>query len=256
MARSGARAKRLIKALPLLHALLGLLGLALVSGCAHRLAEQDLDPDPWEGVNRKVFAFNDTVDQYALQPAARAYLKVTPGWLNEGINRFFGNLADLRSGINSMLQWRWSVAGQNMARFTVNSTLGVGGFFDVASEIDLARSDQDFGLTLARWGFASGPYIVLPLMGPATLRSTGGRVPDYWLWAPNYIENNPVSYGLTALSLLDERARLLSLEDAIVGDRYTFLRDTWLQNRRSKLGVAPREDNFGEEFEPAGDDGW
>jgi phospholipid-binding lipoprotein MlaA len=244
------------KAVPLMRASLLLLALMLVGGCAHRVAEPELDPDPWEGFNRKVFAFNNTVDQYAYKPAARAYLKITPDWLNEGINRFFGNLSDLRSGVNGMLQWRWSVAGENLGRFAVNSTLGVAGFFDVASEIELARSDQDFGLTLGRWGVASGPYIVIPFMGPATIRSTGGQVPDYWLWLPNYIDDDLTSYTLTALSLLDRRARLLRMEGAIVGDRYTFIRDTWLQNRRTKLGMAPEEDDFGEGFEPAGDDGW
>jgi phospholipid-binding lipoprotein MlaA len=256
MARTGHGDNRFDTTARLLCAPLCLLALVLATGCAHRVAEQDLDPDPWEGVNRKVFAFNNTVDAYAVRPAARAYLKVTPDWLNQGFNRFFANLSDLRSSINGMLQWRWSIAGQNLTRFTINSTLGVGGFFDVASEIDLARSEQDFGVTLARWGVASGPYIVMPLMGPGTLRSTAGRVPDYWLWLPSYLEDDVVSYGLTALSVLDERARLLSMEDAIVGDRYSFLRDIWLQNRRSKLGLAPQEDDFGEGFEPAGDEEW
>ena len=256
MALTGERDNQTPRAVPFLRAPLVLLMLVLVNGCASRLAEPELDPDPWEGINRKVFAFNNTVDRYAYKPAAEAYLEVTPDWLNEGINRFFHNLTDLRSGVNGILQWRWSVAGENLARFTVNSTLGVAGFFDVASEIDLARSEQDFGLTLARWGVASGPYIVMPLMGPATIRSTGGRVPDYWFWVPNYIDDNPTSYGVTALSLLDRRARLLSMEGAIVGDRYTFIRDTWLQSRRKKAGLDPREDDFGEGFEPAGEDDW
>lgn len=244
------------RAVPLMRAALLLLALVLVSGCAHRMSESELDPDPWEGVNRKVFAFNNTVDQYAYKPVAQAYLEVTPDWLNESINRFFDNLTDLRSGINGILQWRWSVAGQNLGRFTVNSTLGVAGLFDVASEIELARSDQDFGLTMARWGVASGPYIVMPFMGPATIRSTAGRAPDYWLWVPNYIDDTLTSYGVTAISLLDRRARLLGMEGAIVGDRYTFIRDTWLQNRRQKAGLAPQQDDFGEGFEPSGDDGW
>ncbi len=245
-----------IRAAPLMRVPLFLLTLVLMGGCAHRVADAELETDPWEGFNRKVFAFNNTVDQYAYKPAARAYLKVTPNWLNESINRFFNNLSDLRSGVNGILQWRWSVAGQNLGRFTVNSTLGVAGLFDVASEIELARSDQDFGLTMARWGAASGPYIVMPFMGPATIRSTAGRAPDYWLWVPNYVDDEPTSYGVTALSLLDRRARLLSMEGAIVGDRYTFIRDTWLQNRRTRMGLAPEEDDFGEGYEPAGDDDW
>lgn len=231
------------------------LALTLVNGCASRLAGgENLDPDPWEGFNRKVFAFNDTVDQYAYKPAAQTYEQVTPDWLEQAVRRFFANLTDLRSALNGVLQWRWSEAGQNLGRFTVNSTMGVAGLFDVASRIELSKSEQDFGLTLARWGFGSGPFLVLPLQGPATLRSTLGEGPDYFLWAPSYIDHQLTSYSVTAVSLLDRRVQLLSAERAIVGDKYTFIRNTWLQSRRRKAGIAPEEDNFGEGFESSEDD--
>ena len=140
-----------IRAAPLMRVPLFLLTLVLMGGCAHRVADAELETDPWEGFNRKVFAFNNTVDQYAYKPAARAYLKVTPNWLNESINRFFNNLSDLRSGVNGILQWRWSVAGQNLGRFTVNSTLGVAGLFDVAGPLGSGFRADHGALGCGQW---------------------------------------------------------------------------------------------------------
>lgn len=234
--------------------------LVLLTGCAARAADDgNAEVDPWEGFNRKMFAFNETLDRYAGRPAARAWRKVTPGWFDETVTRVFENIKDLRSAVNSTLQWEWPRAGQSFGRFTVNSTLGVAGLFDVASRIELDKSEQDFGLTLADWGVASGPYLVLPFSGPGTVRSNIGRVPDYWLWAPNYVDDRMTSYGISAVYLVDMRAGLLDLEKAIVGDRYTFIRDAWLQSRFRKTGEASPEDDFGEGFDDDfgdGDDGW
>lgn len=221
---------------------------------ARDLAGQPVDP--LESVNRKVFAFNEFVDKYAGKPVAKGYRKVTPGWMDDAITRFFQNLKDLRSSVNGVLQWEWSKAGNNFGRFTVNSTLGVAGFFDVATDVGLDKTPEDFGLTLAKWGAEAGPYLVLPLLGPSTTRAAAGQVPDYWLWGPNYIESEGVEYAVDAVYVIDMRADLLDFERAIVGDKYTFIRDSYLQNRRYKAGEAPVKDDFGEGFDSSGEDGW
>lgn len=233
--------------------LAGALIALVLGGCASQPAGSDgaaADPDPWEGFNRKVHAFNDTMDRYALKPAAKGYRKVSPDWLDETVTRFFSNINDFTSALNSAFQWRWDDATESMGRFTVNSTLGVAGLFDVASRIELQQHEQDFGLTLARWGVDMGPYVVLPFLGPATVRSAAGRVPDYYLDPRTHLEDQTLDNSLTALSALDTRADLLDLERAIVGDRYTFIRETYLQRRRQKAGETPQRDDFGEGFEP------
>ena len=233
--------------------LFALVVLVLLGGCASRTADTagaTPDPDPWEGLNRKVFVFNDTLDRYALKPVAKGYRKVTPGWLDQTVTRFFGNIDDFTSALNSVFQWRWGEATESLGRFTVNSTLGVAGLFDVASRIELSKQDEDFGLTLARWGVDMGPYVVVPFLGPATVRSAAGRVPDYYLDPLTYLEDQALDNSLTVLSIVDTRADLLDLERTIVGDRYTFIRSTYLQRRRQKAGEAPQRDDFGEGFEP------
>ena len=213
------------------------------------------ETDPFEPLNRKVFAFNQTLDDYLARPAARGYREVTPGWLDDGITRLFENLRDLRSAINGVLQWEWGNAGNNFGRFTVNSTLGVAGFFDVASSVDLRKTPEDFGLTLAKWGTAQGPYLVLPVLGPSTSRAAAGLGPDYLFWPPNFIDHTLTRYSVEVTNAVDQRAGLLDLERAIVGDRYTFIRDTYLQNRRYKTGQEPPVDDFGDGFEDTGE-GW
>lgn len=217
--------------------------------------EQAAEVDPFEPMNRRIFAFNQTLDDYLARPAARGYREVTPGWLDDGITRLFENLRDLRSAVNGALQWEWANAGNNFGRFAVNSTLGVAGFFDVASSVDLDKTPEDFGLTLAKWGAARGPYLVLPVLGPSTTRAAVGMAPDYLLWPPNYIDHTLTQYSVEATNAVDQRAGLLDLEQAIVGDRYTFIRDAYLQNRRYKAGKEPPVDDFGKGFEGNGE-GW
>lgn len=212
--------------------------------------------DPWEGFNRKVFIFNDKFDSYLAKPLAKGYRKATPGWLDNTVTRFFQNLRDLRSTINDVFQWKWHEAGQNFGRFAINTTLGVAGLFDVASRVDLDKKDEDFGLTLARWGVKSGPYVVLPFLGPATVRSGVGMIPDHYLWATTYLEEEQHSYIAYGLYKLDERADLLDFEKSIVGDRYTFIRNAYLQNRRFKAGEQQQSmDDFGSGF-GGGDGSW
>ena len=190
-----------------------------------RFAEQD----PWEGFNRKVFSFNQFTDRWLLKPVARGYRWITPQWLNDTITRVFENLDDLKSSLNSVLQWRWGNAGDDFGRFAVNSTLGVAGLFDVASRLDIPKHSTGLDMTLARWGVHAGPYLVLPILGPSTVRGAGAYYPGTYLWAPSYIADDPARYGVYALYGIDTRADLLGLEKNIVGDRYTFLRDAYLQ---------------------------
>ncbi len=194
-------------------------------------AGQFEERDPWEGFNRKIFGFNDFVDRYAIKPAAKGYQWITPQWLDDTVTRFFSNLGDIGDSINYVLQWRWGEAGSNLGRFTVNTTLGIAGLFDVASRMDLNNSDTNLDVTLGRWGVPSGPYLVLPILGPSTVRDTGTLYPRSYLWPPTYIEDDLTRYSVAALYGVDLRADLMELERNIVGDRYTFIRNAYLQRR-------------------------
>lgn len=190
-----------------------------------RFSEQD----PWEGFNRKIFAFNQFTDRWLIKPVAKGYDWITPQWLNDTVTRVFENLDDLKSSLNSVLQWRWGYAGDDFGRFAVNSTLGVAGLFDVASKLDIPKHSTGLDMTLARWGVHAGPYLVLPILGPSTVRGAGAYYPGTYLWAPSYIADDPTRYSVYALYGIDTRADLLGLEKNIVGDPYTFLRDAYLQ---------------------------
>lgn len=217
--------------------------------------------DPWQGVNRKIFAFNEGFDRYLLKPVARGYKKVTPTVVDNSISRFFANLADLRSSVHGVLQWEWGNAGNNMGRFVVNSTVGIAGLFDAATDLGLRKTNEDMGLTFAQWGIGEGPYLVLPFLGSSTVRDAVGLIPDDWLRARHYIDHDPTRFSVTAVYVVDLRADLLDVERAISGDRYIFLRDFYLNSRRLAAGEAPPEDDFGSElpagdWDDSGDDGW
>jgi phospholipid-binding lipoprotein MlaA len=220
-----------------------LAGLALAAaGCA-----TNGDPrDPLEGLNRGVQAFNDVVDENALQPAARLYRKVTPSGFRDAVRNFFNNLDDLYIGANNLLQGKVEQAMSDLMRVAVNTTFGFFGIIDWASDMGLEKHNEDFGQTLARWGVGSGPYLVLPLLGPSTLRDTAA-VPLDWegdlvQWHTPVDERN----ALTLTRTVARRADLLdvgrTLEEAAL-DRYVFLRESWLQRRRSLVydGRPPRE---------------
>ncbi|OBX37080.1 VacJ family lipoprotein [Halomonas elongata] len=216
--------------------LLAGLALAALSGCATTSGGTEANPeDPWEGFNRGVFAFNDTLDRYALKPVAQGYHFVTPDPVETGVGNFFSNLGEIRTTLNSLLQGKGANAGASTGRFLINSTVGVLGIFDVASHMDLTAREEDFGQTLAVWGVDSGPYLVLPFLGPSTVRDTGGLPVDFYTYPVTYVEDDTVRYSLTGLRLIDTRAGLLDQEDLIRGDRYSFIRDTWLQRRRFEV---------------------
>ena len=214
--------------------------------------------DPWEGWNRKVFSFNETVDTYTAKPAAQAYRKVTPGFFRRSVGNFFNNLRDLRSGVNNILQWRWGDAGHNLGRFGLNTTLGVAGLFDVATSAELDKRDSDFGITLARWGAPQGPYMMLPLMGPSTVRDTVGMFPDDYLALRRYVDHDLTSWTVLGLYVLDVRATVLDYEAAITGDRYVFIRDFYLSSRDRLAGQSDAEADFefGDDLDEDWDDAW
>ncbi|WP_417213888.1 VacJ family lipoprotein [Alcanivorax sp.] len=218
--------------------------------------------DPWEDINRKIFAFNEALDKYGLKPVAKGYDKVTPQWMNDTITRFYENLRDFRSGLNSVLQWRWGHVGQNWGRFAVNTTLGIGGLFDVASKVELEKRNTDLGLTFARWGVPEGPFMMLPFFGPSTGRDAAAILPEDYMRLRHYIPHDLTRHSFTAVYVVDLRADLLDLERNIVGDRYTFLRNAYLQRRRFESGDRPslrfpeieaRDSELDDEYE---DDGW
>ena len=195
--------------------------------------------DPWEGFNRKMFGFNEFVDRYALKPAAKSYRFVTPQWMDDAITRVFSNLGDATSGLNNILQWRWGQARDNFGRFAVNTTLGLAGLFDVASELDIPKHKTDLGLTLARWGVNSGPYLVLPFFGPSTVRDGVSIWPETYLNPIRYmVEDDTHRLAIAALYAVDLRADLLDLEGNIIGDRYTFIRNFYINQRMKGEGLS------------------
>lgn len=210
--------------------------------------EAEAPVDPWEGFNRKVHQFNETADRWVLKPVARGYVKVTPEPVEQGVSNFFGNLLEVRNIFNDVLQWKWKQAGNDTGRFLVNSTLGVGGVFDVARHMKLEKSDgEDFGQTLAAWGVNSGPYLVLPLLGPSTIRDTAGLPADWLVHPIDQIDHVRTRNIVRALDFINTRAELLEAEAFVSGDRYTFLREAYLQRRDYLIQDGDVEDDdFGD----------
>lgn len=202
------------------------------------------EQDPWESFNRPIFTFNDTVDTYALRPLAQGYQAVTPDPVEDGISNFFNNIGEIKTLANSLLQGRFQEAGVSTARFMFNSTFGLLGFFDVATKMDLQHSQSDFGITLGVWGVDSGPYLVLPLLGPSTVRDGLAKLPDTKVEPYGYMDDVRLRNSVRALDIVQTRAGLLPMEKMIVGDRYVFIRNAYLQNREFKILGGRVEDDF------------
>ncbi len=244
------------KGLPLL-----LATLLVTSGCASTQTADTANPDdPWEGFNRKVFAFNDVVDRYTLKPIAKGYRTITPDPVQTGVGNFFSNLGELRTAINSVLQGKPGNAGLATSRFLINSTVGIAGLLDYATLMEITADEEDFGQTLAVWGWEDSRYLVLPLLGPSTLRDTTGLPADITSYPVYYVDDDTVRISLTALNLIDVRAGLLDQEELIRGDRYRFVRDAFLQSRQfeisdGELGDDPfAADDFDFDDSDFGDD--
>ena len=204
--------------------------------------------DPWENWNRKVFAFNEGLDAYVLKPVATAYANVVPQPVRRGVDNFFANAADAWSAVNNVLQGKGQAAFEDVVRVTTNSFFGIGGIFDVASEIGIPRHKEDFGQTLGRWGFGAGAYVVWPLFGPSTVRDSIALPLDRAASPALLIDDGRTQFSLTVLQVINTRANLLGASqvlDDIALDKYSFLRDAYLQRRRSLVydGNAPDTDS-------------
>ncbi|MHA6493580.1 MlaA family lipoprotein [Pseudomonas borbori] len=208
------------------------------------LAAQAAEEDPWEGFNRAIFSFNDTVDTYGLKPLAQGYQAVTPQFLEDGVHNVFANIGDVGNLANNLLQGKFHNAGVDSGRLIFNTTFGVLGFFDVAKQMGLSRNDEDFGQTLGAWGLGSGPYLVLPLMGPSTVRDAGARIPDSYLTPYPHMEHVPTRNVVRGVNIVDARANLLSAERMVSGDKYIFIRNAYLQNREFRVQDGQVEDDF------------
>lgn len=219
----------------------GTLGLA---GCATGM---DRDPrDPIEPFNRAMYSFNETVDKVVLKPLAKGYQAITPAPVDKGVTNFFNNLGDLRSAVNNLLQFKVGRAVSDVGRFAINSTIGVLGLMDVASNMDLPRYNEDFGQTLGVWGVGPGPYIVLPFFGPSSGRDGVGVVVDWFTDPIMLIDDDAVRWAVRGLKVVDTRADLLGASrilDQAALDPYAFVRDAFLQQRQSLVydGNPPEE---------------
>lgn len=225
-----------IKRLSLLVACTGVLSLPVLA--------QANEEDPWQGYNRFMFRINDNVDMYTLKPLAKGYQAVTPQFLEDGVHNVFRNIGDVGNLANNLLQAKFHDAGVDSSRLIFNTTFGLLGFFDVGTAMGLQRSDEDFGQTMGAWGLNSGPYVVLPLLGPSTVRDAFGKVPDSMLVAPAFIDHVPTRNVVRGVQLVDLRASLLSAERLISGDKYIFVRNAYLQNREFKVRDGEVEDDF------------
>lgn len=221
-----------------------LLCAALAAGCA--TGPKANPADPLEPFNRSMFEFNEALDRGVLKPVATAYRDVTPELVRRGVGNFFTNLDDAWSFVNNALQFKGQAAGESFMRFGVNTFFGLAGILDVASEMGIERHPEDFGQTLGHWGVGAGPYIVLPVLGPSTLRDTAALPVDVRGDAVSQVDDVPVRNTLWTLRTVDRRAHLLKagdmLEEAAL-DKYTFLRDAFLQRRRNDVfdGNPPSE---------------
>lgn len=216
--------------------------------------EKPRNVDPFEPFNRTMFTVNNGLDQYLVRPLAVGYDWVMPGFAKRGVGNMFANFYDFNSAVNGVLQGRFAGAGQSGGRFLINSTVGLVGLFDVATPMGVPPIRTDFGHTLSIWGFESGPYLMVPLFGPRTIRSGTGTIFDAYTSVPTYIPNVPVRNSLFGLGLIDGRSRLLQADELITGDRYIFVRDAYLSSREAFVNDGVVEDNFsdfeqGEDFE-------
>lgn len=185
--------------------------------------------DPFEDINRKVWAFNEFLDNNLAKPTAEIYTSLAPNFVEVGMSNFFRNINELDNTANQLLQGHPVLALNDFTRFLINSTIGLGGFIDVGSRIGLQRHDEDFGQTLGAWGVSTGPFLMLPLYGPTTPRGLAGKSVSSVLGGTFAIEEDDVKLGITALDALETRARYLEVEPLIIGDRYSFIRDSYLQ---------------------------
>ncbi len=206
----------------------------MLSGCATHA-----NKDPLEGLNRGIYKFNDTADKAVVKPVAGAYKAVVPSPVRTGVNNFFSNLTTFTSAVNDLLQFKFAKAFEGAGRFVINSTFGIGGLVDVASMDGIEKRNEDFGQTLGYWGLGSGPYIVLPFLGPSSLRDTAGFAVDTVAFDPiSYVKDARDANQLRIVKFLDKRAQYLPASDLLdeaALDPYAFMRDAYLQRRAAQI---------------------
>lgn len=212
------------------------------------VADEGRDNDPLETFNRAIFSFNDAADRWLLKPVARGYRAVTPDSIERGVGRMFSNLGEVLSVVNDVMQGKFAQAGNDSGRFLVNSTLGLVGFFDVAQHWGMPESDgEDFGQTFGAWGIGQGSYLVLPFVGPSTFRDAPGRVLDTFLNPVGYVDHVPTRNEIYGINVVSVRAELLEAEKLISGDKYSFMRDVYLQRREYLVLDGQVDDDFGDD---------
>lgn len=221
------------------NAALAAAAVAAMSGCA--TVQTPTKGDPLEGFNRTMYKFNDTIDTYALKPAAKGYQWVVPGPVRDSVTNFFSNIGDVYVAANNLVQLRIADGVGDIMRVVINTVFGVGGLFDVATVAKLPKHYSDFGVTLGHYGVPAGPYVVLPLLGPSTVRDTAGLAVDYAGNPLTYVHPDSLSWGLFGVNLLNTRANLLGagdLLDAAAIDKYSFVRNAYLQRRQSLISAS------------------
>ena len=199
--------------------------------------------DPFEDLNRDIFIFNEKLDEKLLKPAALTYRKVTPQFARTGVTNFFNNLEEIDTTINQVLQGEIKYAFNDAGRFVINSTIGLFGLVDVASKMGLEKHEEDFGQTLGVWGFDSGPYIMIPFLGPSNPRDLLSRPISSFLSGTFAMEDNDVKITLVGIDALETRERLLDAETLIIGDKYIFVKDAYIQSREYEINNGSTEDD-------------
>jgi len=224
-----------------------LLAVLHLVGCASLPPGHKPDPaDRFERYNRAIYKFNDGLDRAVLEPVAKTYVQVTPTPVRTGVGNFFGNLSYASTIPNDLLQLKFKPLATDTLRLFVNSTAGIGGLFDLATQLGIPTGDEDFGQTLGYWGVPAGSYFVLPLLGPSTVRDAAGFVVNQYTNPLTYVSSPYVEYGLTALDVIHHRAELLPLQDTLDSafDPYAFVRNAYLQRREYQVkdGKVPQEE--------------
>jgi phospholipid-binding lipoprotein MlaA len=234
-----------------------LIAAAFLGGCAS-VPGPSAKGDPLESFNRASYAFNDAVDKAVLKPVAQGYQAVTPSFVRAGVTNAFENVSDVKTALNNLLQGKVGNAASDVGRVVVNTVLGVFGLWDVATPMGLEKHEEDFGQTLGKWGVGSGPFIMLPLLGPSTLRDSVGRVPDSYAGYNYHIDHRRTANSLFVTEIINGRAGLLAAEktlDEAALDKYIFLRDAYLQRRLRLVhdGKVPQSelDRLEDSLEPA-----
>lgn len=209
------------------------------------LAQSTTPVDPWRETNQRIFAFNDFFDRILVRPIATTYMTFVPRVARQGIGNFFSNINDINVFVNDLLQLKFGDALTDSGRFAINSTLGVVGIIDVASNLGLEKNEEDFGQTLGYWGVESGPYVVLPVFGSSNVRDSFGLVLDTLFNPIQYHDEESVRLTLFVVAGTDTRASLLSLDELVSGNRYLFFREAYIQRREYLVNDGQVEDEFG-----------